>query len=219
MRRLTYKEFTQRFWGRVKKTDSCWLWMGPLSNHGYGSVQSCHFRGHNSPHRIAYVMLRGNIPPRLQIDHLCKIRNCVNPAHMELVTGKVNTLRGGSASARNAIKTHCPRGHVYDRRNTHLDRQNQRHCRECDKLNQRDRRKRRLGAYGERHRPLSEYRQMHQALTTDQRAQVIEMYTPGSAETLAKAFGVSRMTIFRTVAEKIRARRTISLDRKSTPGA
>ena len=152
-RRLTEIEWEAMFWGRVKKTETCWLWQGPLHN-GYGSVR---FRGRSMGiHRAAYEFLVGPVPPPMQIDHICRVRNCVNPAHMEMVTGKVNTLRGTAFSAINAVKTHCPRGHAYDRRNTYLDAVGQRHCRACGQAAARRYRAERRGAYGRLHRPMSE---------------------------------------------------------------
>ncbi len=63
-------------------------------------------------HRFAYRELRGKIPEELVIDHLCRVRHCVNPWHLELVTTRENILRGEGASARNARKTHCDNGHL-----------------------------------------------------------------------------------------------------------
>lgn len=147
------EKFERCFWGRVEKTDSCWLWKGPVTN-GYGALRA--FGRSTYAHRVAWILLVGPIPPLLQIDHLCRVRNCVNPAHMEVVTGKVNTLRGNSASARNAVKTHCPQGHTYNRKNTFVCKGGMRHCRVCGRLRAREFRRERRGAYGKNHRPMSE---------------------------------------------------------------
>lgn len=64
-------------------------------------------------HRISYEMLIGPIPSGLQLDHLCRVRHCVNPQHLEPVTNRVNSLRGISLPAQNHRKTHCPQGHAY----------------------------------------------------------------------------------------------------------
>ncbi len=84
-------------------------------------------------HRFAFEMARGPVPEGLQLDHLCRVRHCVNPGHLELVTSRVNTLRGTSFSAVNATKTHCPKGHPYSTENTHTDASNKRHCRVCNR--------------------------------------------------------------------------------------
>lgn len=154
-RKFSHDEFVERFWSRVEKTETCWLWKGPLNN-GYGAVRA--FNQATNPHRAAWRLLVGPIPPTMQIDHLCRVRNCVNPAHMEIVTGKVNTLRGNSTSARNAVKTHCPQGHIYNRKNTFVCKGGMRHCRVCGRLKAREFRRERRGAYGKRHRPMAERR-------------------------------------------------------------
>src|SRR5689334_2349727 len=63
--------------------------------------------------RLSYEMFVGPIPEGLTIDHLCRNRLCVNPAHLEAVTMRENTLRGTSMVARNAAATHCIRGHEF----------------------------------------------------------------------------------------------------------
>lgn len=118
--------FVSDFWARVDKTGDCWLWTGRLTSHRYGSVGS-----KGSAHRIAYELTVGPIPEGLTIDHLCRVRHCVNPAHLEPVTMTENVRRGESFSAVNARKTHCPRGHAYDEKNTYRLPSGSRWCREC----------------------------------------------------------------------------------------
>ncbi|MBO0885095.1 MAG: HNH endonuclease [Mycobacterium sp.] len=69
-------------------------------------------------HRIAYTWLVGPIPEGFDLDHLCRVRSCVNPAHLEPVPRRTNLLRGRTIPAANAAKTHCPHGHPYDDTNT-----------------------------------------------------------------------------------------------------
>ena len=64
-------------------------------------------------HRLAYQSFYGPIPDGLVIDHLCRNRTCCNPAHLEAVTNRENTLRGVGFPALNDAKTHCPQGHEY----------------------------------------------------------------------------------------------------------
>ncbi len=119
----------ERFWASVLKTDSCWEWQGSLSE-GYGSFRFR--RQYFKVHRFAYELLLGPIRVGFEIDHLCRNRRCVNPAHLELVNHRENTLRGITWVARNARKTHCPKGHPYDLLNTYWY-QGRRYCRACNK--------------------------------------------------------------------------------------
>lgn len=123
-----------RFWSKVDRRgpDECWPWMGLILNTGYGQIG---WRGKGvSAHRLAYELLIGPIPEGLTIDHLCRVRACVNPAHMETVTRGENTLRSPiGISAVNARKTHCMRGHAFDEHNTKV-RRTGRACRACLRL-------------------------------------------------------------------------------------
>ncbi len=65
------------------------------------------------------------------VDHLCRNRLCVNPSPLELVTARVNILRGNGASARNLRKTHCPYGHPYADENLIINIDGNRVCRTC----------------------------------------------------------------------------------------
>ena len=106
------------FWTRVEPepNSGCWLWIGDLSPNNYGRVEI----GTRSrrAHLVAYELLIGVPPADLDADHICRVRPCVNPWHLEFVTNKVNILRGVSFSAVNARKTACPRGHEFTPDNT-----------------------------------------------------------------------------------------------------
>lgn len=117
------------FWGRVEKTDTCWLWTGAIQKPGYGRYS---FEGRLwLAHRWAYETFVGPIPEGLTIDHLCGVKNCVRPDHLEAVTSRENTLRSPNTMAsRHAAKTHCPRNHPYDEANT-LVSGGARYCRKC----------------------------------------------------------------------------------------
>lgn len=97
----------QRFWKYVQKTDSCWLWTAGLSPDGYGNFLYGGRAG--KAHRFIYEEFKGPIPDGLEIDHLCRQRNCVNPAHLEAVTHAENVRRGS-----NATKPLCSNGHAFD---------------------------------------------------------------------------------------------------------
>jgi hypothetical protein len=122
-----------RFWSRIEKTDGCWLWTGPLDHGGYGTFR---FERQRKlyvlmAHRIAYEQIIGPIPDGLVLDHLCRVRNCCNPHHLEPVTRGENVLRGDSPNARSARATHCPQGHPYDEANTYRTPNGTRQCRIC----------------------------------------------------------------------------------------
>lgn len=120
-----------RFWAKVDKDapGGCWLWTAGQSPDGYGKF-SLHSRS-TPAHRLAYELLRGPIPDGLYLDHLCRVRRCVNPAHLEPVTHRENILRGDTLPAANARKTHCPAGHPYDTENTIREADGRRRCRVC----------------------------------------------------------------------------------------
>ena len=84
----------------------CWIWQGPLNSHGYGKSDG------TSAHRRVYEQLVGEIPEGMELDHLCKVRACVRPAHIELVTRKENCRRRGRRGWRlKSRQTHCTAGH------------------------------------------------------------------------------------------------------------
>jgi hypothetical protein len=90
------------------------------------------------------MLMVGQIPDGLTLDHLCRNRRCVNPAHLEAIPHSENIRRGKSPSALNRLKTHCKRGHAYTQENTHIH-NGERHCRTCWKINARKKRKRNSG--------------------------------------------------------------------------
>jgi len=98
----------------TKTKRGCWYWKGALTRGGYGTYSTVidGVRRQVLVHRLAYELRNGRIGSGLQIDHLCRVRHCVNPKHMEPVTPRVNTLRGKTPAATNAAKTHCVRGHA-----------------------------------------------------------------------------------------------------------
>jgi len=123
-----------KFWAMVDKRGptECWLWRGPLSK-GYGEawLPVLGHRKRMRAHRVSYHLMVGTVPVGLALDHLCRNPQCVNPAHLEPVTDKVNTLRGVGITALNAAKTHCKHGHEFTPENTYWIRGGHRDCREC----------------------------------------------------------------------------------------
>ena len=93
-------------------------------------------------HRISYEIHVGLIPEGMTIDHLCRVRHCFNPNHLEVVTLKENLMRGDTLCARNSNKTHCDKGHEFTPENTfkqYRDNGKGRACRRChnDRRNER----------------------------------------------------------------------------------
>lgn len=113
----------------------CWWWQAAVDRKGYGLF----WNGRKSAfaHRYIYEEFVAPIPDGLVIDHLCCEPSCVNPAHMEVVTSKENSLRGNGATAMNARKTHCKRGHEFTDENTYFQNPNSRTCRQCVRDRQR----------------------------------------------------------------------------------
>jgi hypothetical protein len=118
----------------VDPDTACWLWARGLTYDGYGQLRQG--KRQRKAHQIFYERYRGPIPAGMTIDHLCHNadvacvggktclhRHCVNPAHLEAVTIRVNTARGRTITALNAGKTHCKHGHPFDASNTLIERQ------------------------------------------------------------------------------------------------
>ena len=106
-----------RFWKNVRVTDGCWEWLLSLNDHGYGQIRINRqpFRAH----RLSWQIHHGPVPEGMCLDHLCRNRACVNPAHLEPVSVRENNLRGVGACASNAKKTSCRFGHLYTPENTY----------------------------------------------------------------------------------------------------
>jgi hypothetical protein len=120
----------ERFDALIDKSGptSCWLWTGYVNPGGYGMVSGLNRTTY--AHRLAYERWRGPLVSGMVVDHVCRIRHCTNPAHLEAVTNRENILRGVGATAVNARKTHCKRGHEFTPENTHVY-QGMRRCRAC----------------------------------------------------------------------------------------
>ena len=131
-----------RFMDKVspEPNSGCWLWTAFVNPGGYGTF----WMGDKltMAHRTAYKMFVGEIPDGLELDHLCRVRSCVNPDHLEAVTSQENSQRGKSA---NREKTHCPQGHEYSAENTYVTPSGHRQCRECQDRRRAEYRARRKG--------------------------------------------------------------------------
>ena len=99
-----------RFWDKAASDESgCWLWLACVTKPGYGQFRwngKTHFA-----HRVSYGVLLSDLSDTLVLDHLCRVRNCVNPIHLEEVTTRENLLRGEGFTGEQSRRTHCPNGH------------------------------------------------------------------------------------------------------------
>jgi hypothetical protein len=118
----------------VVAPSGCWIWQGALSTAGYGR-----FGGKEYAHRFSYVLHKGPIPAGTEVDHLCRVRRCCNPMHLQAVPRRVNFLRGAHPTAQIVRSDVCGRGHsmadAYQRKS------GKRTCRQCSQDNERRRRK------------------------------------------------------------------------------
>lgn len=114
----------------------CWLWFAGMA-YGYGAFKVIEW-GEQRAHRVSYRLFKGEIPEGTEIDHLCKVKCCVNPDHLEAVTHAENVFRADrGAVAINWHKTHCINGHELAGKNISLRRhgitEKSRVCLVCDR--------------------------------------------------------------------------------------
>ena len=117
--------------GVPEPNTGCWLWIGPdaSSRRDYGCLTVA---GKNvRAHRLAWELYRGPIPSGMVMDHICRVRCCVNPEHLRVVTYRQNAIENSvSITAVNRHKAHCQRGHPFTDENT-FPRRKGRECRTC----------------------------------------------------------------------------------------
>lgn len=150
---MSHRNTVETFWEKVDKNGPipehrpelgpCWIWTGYIQKNGYVLTRLRHESGRRDwmAHRLAYELEIGKIGFGLTIDHLCRVRHCVNPNHLEAVTAGENALRGFGPPAMNKRKTICKRGHQLRGKNLYVHpRSGERNCRTCTKLKMRRRR-------------------------------------------------------------------------------
>jgi hypothetical protein len=126
----------ERFKSKLVTGDGCWSWEGGhFKTTGYALFNVRMDDGKWRPtvaHRVSHLVFKGPIPDGYEIDHLCRNRPCINPAHLEAVTHRENGLRGESVMAKQALQTHCIHGHEFTPENTYVrTKKHKRECRQC----------------------------------------------------------------------------------------
>lgn len=123
--RLDLPSTAERFEKNVERTEGCWLWSGCVTKAGYGRISVDDVEVY--AHRLSYEIHVGPIPSGTELDHLCRVRNCVNPAHLEPVTHQENIRRAYS------WQTTCANGHPLTEENVRVTRNGGRRCRACNR--------------------------------------------------------------------------------------
>ena len=127
----------------IRSNDSdCWNWSGSIDGGGYGGFRRSKESGGKwiRAHRVSYELFVGPIPSGRCLDHLCRVRSCVNPKHLEPVTIGENCRRG-LTGINSSSKTHCPKGHPYSGDNLYINTYGKRECRSCIRSRSRARRR------------------------------------------------------------------------------
>lgn len=134
----TPEQEAEAFWSKVNllAPGGCWLWEAGKTPEGYGVFcvrkPGATKSGNVLVHRWAWAHLGNELPSEgMHLDHLCRVRHCVNPDHLEPVTCRENLMRGDTLAALNSAKTECKWGHPFDALNTGRDRRGDRFCKQC----------------------------------------------------------------------------------------
>lgn len=183
---IKIKKPEDRFFAKVNKTNTCWLWVGSKCSSGYGNF---FYNGKlHVASRWSYVHHKGPIPPDHEVDHLCRVRNCVKPEHLQTLTHKDNVRRTGRNN-----DAHCKRGHLFSEENTYnLNNNRGRSCRQCIR-DQRGVKK----AYGAR---------KTKKITNDQAIDIIKAAHYGeTGKQLSLKYGVSAPHIYTLLSGKARS--------------
>lgn len=137
-------EPAERLYRRRTIDGDHWRWGGAIDPTGYGRIS---VNGRMLyVHRYAYELFVGPIPEGYQIDHLCRVRDCWRPSHLEAVTQRENLLRGEGFPGIAHRKTHCKWGHEFTPENTLLSKTGLRNCRECNRAYSREYQRRQRNA-------------------------------------------------------------------------
>lgn len=160
----------------------CWVWHGGLSDRGYGKCWTGEKR--ERFHIVMFTFFKGPVPEGLELDHLCRVRPCGNPDHVEPVTHQEN-IRRGETGIVNRSKTHCHKGHEFTPENTRKIKGG-RSCRQCSR-----------DWYNANLKSTNpDLKYWGRKLTKEQVAQIPELRKRGlSLKQIGDGFGVSKSTI------------------------
>ena len=117
-----------RLMKKVEWAGDCWHWRGHIASNGYGKGSD------GWAHRLVYEALVGPVPDGLELDHLCRVRRCVNPDHLQPVTRKVNLNRSALVGKNSHPRSECKRGHPRTPENVYVYPSGQRDCRPCQRI-------------------------------------------------------------------------------------
>lgn len=189
---MKHRDVTERFLDKVspEPNSGCWLWTAStFKNTGYGQFyigpEWGYAKGMTTAHRASWHLFKGEIPDGLHIDHLCNVRCCVNPDHLEPVTHEENTRR---ALLGKELVEHCHRGHEYNEFNTYRNSRGHRECRVCR-------------AFYRKRRQLSlRSRTKGRKLTAEDAREIKQLYRSGLSQSkIAMRYGVGQTMISRIV--------------------
>lgn len=126
----------ERFFQKVLKTHSCWIWMASLDHRGYGRFKFN--KKAVRAHRFSFELFNGPIQECLTIDHVCRNKKCVNPDHLRTMTRAENASIGNKNREK---PSQCQRGHEFSGKNLYIDRNGHRKCKTCQNQSQNTRRR------------------------------------------------------------------------------
>jgi hypothetical protein len=127
---LITPRLNERLWSYIdiRGANECWPWKRGKTRDGYGVFNM--LNGGYIAHRVVFVITGGWDPPsEMEVDHLCRQRDCCNPRHLEAVSTRENQKRGHWGT-----KTRCPQGHAYAEYGKRWGAQQWRACGECQRL-------------------------------------------------------------------------------------
>jgi hypothetical protein len=121
------KTVEERFWSKVAKFESCWIWNGAKDETGHGRLKINCIQV--SAHRVSYEWKHGSIPDGMDAHHKCFNPACVNPDHLQILTHSQHI------SLHRPFKTHCKRGHEFTPDNLYNSKSGKKKCIKCSKIN------------------------------------------------------------------------------------